>query len=229
MALSVLGKAVLGAAFLLLAACSGGDSFKANPNAVVDSSQLGPMIATAAAPQGLTQVSTQTLPLPGDTERSCNDVGLGCNPFGSPPGLDVIYKGSDGSSAIVEVLVEPETLDAKNMMQSRAETVQIASMAMMDPSSCTAGRLCGACDAKAVFNSDQACAYSEYNAPKVGDHVLAYASDAIQGRNAAAVFFARDFLVGRVEVTAPTVKAAQSEANRLATALDEQMKQTLSQ
>ena len=230
MALSDFGKAVLGAAFLLLVACGGGDSFKANPNAVVGASQLGDMIAAAAQPQGLTQVSTQTLPMPRDNAPSCNEQGLGCNPDGSPMGLDVVYKGSDGSNAIIEVLIEPEPLDAKNEMQGRASTVEMTSVSQIDPSACgpNSPMLCGPCHPGAVFNAADACAYSKYGAPKVGDHVLAYASDAVQGRNAAAVFFARDFLVGRVEVTAADVKAAKMEANKVAVALDAQMKQALS-
>jgi hypothetical protein len=228
MALTNLGKAVLGAAFLFLLACGGGDSFKANPNAVVDASQLGGMIAAAAQPEGLTQVTSQPLPMPRDNVPSCNEQGMGCEVGGGTPGFDVVYRGSDGSNVIVEVLIEPEPLDAKNAMQSRAEDVQIASVAMMNPSLCTQGQLCGPCDARAAFNSDKACAYSDYGAPKVGDHVLAYASDAVHGRNAAAVFFARNFLVGRVEVSSPDVKAAKDLANRLAIALDAQMKQALS-
>ncbi len=230
MALTNLGKAVLGAAFLFLLACGGGDSFKANPNAVVDSSQLGDMIAAATQPEGLTQVTSQPLPMPGDNVPSCNEQGMACSPGGGTPGLAVVYKGSDGSNAIVEVLIEPEAQDAVRALTSRSEDVTILSVATLKvlSSGVSGSGLIGPCDPRAAFNAENACAYSKYTAPHSGDHALAYASDVVAGHGYASVFFARDFLVGRVEVTGADLKTAKSEANKLAVALDAQMKQALS-
>ncbi len=170
--------------------------------------------------------------MPGDTARSCNEARHGCNPDGSPTGLDVIYRGSDGSNVIVEVLIEPEAQDAVRAVDSRSlglTTISVGALRGPPPTLGGSGAIAmGPCDTKAAFNATNACAYTKYGAPHAGDHALAYTSDAVTGHSSAGVFFARDFLMGRVEVSAMDAKAAKSLANKLAVALDAQMKQALS-
>ena len=120
-----------------------------------------------------------------------------------------------------------QLIDQAEFGRSRAAT--LALRVGYEGAPIPAGNAIGPCDPKAERTADDGCAWQDRSAPKVGDEARAMKSETLDRNAFSSVSFARSSVYVDIEVVQTGTKAPNQLADKLASAMDDQIKQALSQ
>jgi hypothetical protein len=230
-------KAALVVAFLLFhVACSGGDDFQADPDATVVPEQLPRLVAAAGDSLALDVLREGVIEVPEDDRPSCwgMEVWTNCRVDGGPeiPGWHSSFENEDGSRLTVAVFIGVDAVHARDMVRDKGGELQRQSSGFLRvlfaPAALGDTFVSGPCDGAADRASDAGCAWRSRSTPNVGDSAMAFGSDAVEDLELSALVFARGPVFVEVQAWSPGGANAGREAERLARALDEQIRGLLS-
>lgn len=211
----------IGAVLLFMVACSSGDGFQASPDATVAPDDL-PVIAAAA-------VASFSL-----EERFAELTGIvqGDGPS-QPLGWTGVYTGEAGPDGRgrVSLYLGMDAQEAGDMLAAaQADLARLSTGALrLFTSGSDESFGAGPCDHAADRRTDDGCAWRDRSVPAVGDEAAALSSDVVPNLRLSAVVFRRGPVMAHVEVQSRSALQSERVANQLAAALDEQIKERLSQ
>lgn len=221
-------------AFLVVLGCSGGaDGWEPAPGAMVEESELEGLTAAALSDFDLEWLITQPEPSDEDEGPSCFEVETGPCRVSRPPGLTAVLR-NEGHQVVITLRAGIDSLEAGDQVDAAMTSRRLASTRGLrlfyETPELIDGTPIGPCDFDAERESDQGCAWRDRNSPGAGDEALAMNSETLEETAFSAVAFARGHVFADVQVVRRGESSAPDGlADDLAKALDEQIKQALSQ
>jgi hypothetical protein len=229
-------KTALVAVLLFVIAC-GGDPFQPAPGANVEPADLQSLIQAAVADQDLEVRNNLVLEPQQDDAGlpSCFDVEMGpCSAVEAPssaPGHATFYEDDDGREIAVALQLAVDSQQAREFVQRQTEamrSMETQAQRQMSAPSPSGPIASGPCDDGLDADEDSGCAWQSRRAPDVGDEAAALRSTVVADSGYAYVAFAREDVFAIVTIRQYEDGTPKTLADRIAEALDRQIKAALS-